>query len=258
VCTLIIGHQVLGPGTVVLAANRDEDPRRPSDPPGFLSQVPRVVGGRDRLAGGTWLALRERHAAVAMLNRRDSRGAGSAGLSTRRSRGLITLEVAGVAVTDRKNRPDLADAALARAREIVARDAYAPFSLAFLSPEVCWVLSHEPSSEPRVTPVTPGWHVLTHSDLDDRSEPRTARLLAGLDSWKPGSAEEMERGLEERLSQHGAPAVCIHEGPMVTVSASIIALGPDLARYAHAEGRPCERPLEDYSRLLAAPKRVVA
>src|SRR6266850_923872 len=94
---------------VVIAANRDEDPARPSDPPGVLNESPRLVGGRDRRAGGTWLAVRERRAAVAMLNRRGvagdapgrpgagagvAVGRGAAGGDTLRSRGLLTLEVA--------------------------------------------------------------------------------------------------------------------------------------------------------------------
>ena len=95
-CTLILGYQVLGAGTLILAANRDENPARPSDPPGLLGESPRVVGGRDRLAGGTWLAIRERSAVVAMLNRRETPGEGAT--TTRGatlSRGLLTLEVAG-------------------------------------------------------------------------------------------------------------------------------------------------------------------
>src|SRR5262249_29501637 len=68
-CTLILGVEVVASGSVLLAANRDEDPARPADPPGVLSESPRLVGGRDRRAGGTWLAVRERRAVVALLNR---------------------------------------------------------------------------------------------------------------------------------------------------------------------------------------------
>ena len=265
-CTLIIGNQVLGPGTVLLGANRDEDPDRPSDPPRLLHESPRVVGGRDRVAGGTWLAIRERRAAVAMLNRRDRAmpGAGTelgteatatnaerASGSTRRSRGLVTLDVASVAVRPKGSGVDeLGDIAIARARAVAKRGSYAPFSLVFLSPESCWVMTHEPPADSRVVQIIPGWHVLTHADLDDPGEPRTARLLAELEDWKPGTAAEAEAGLIERLRQHDAPAVCIHQGTMITVSSSMVALGPGWARYHHVEGRPCERPLADFSGLL--------
>ncbi|HKQ57135.1 MAG TPA: NRDE family protein, partial [Candidatus Eisenbacteria bacterium] len=73
-CTLILGRDVVAPGTVLLAANRDEDPRRPSAPPMVLRERPRLVGGRDLQAGGTWLAVRDARAMVAILNRRDRSG----------------------------------------------------------------------------------------------------------------------------------------------------------------------------------------
>jgi uncharacterized protein with NRDE domain len=63
----------LDPGAAVpliLAAVRDEFADRPWDPPGphWPDQAPGVIGGRDRLAGGTWLAVRAHQApAVAAL-----------------------------------------------------------------------------------------------------------------------------------------------------------------------------------------------
>ena len=242
-CTLIVGRDVVAPHTLVMAANRDEDPDRPSAPPGVLVEEPRVVGGRDLVAGGTWLAIRERRAAVAMLNRRN--GAPAAG---RRSRGLLAIDVAST-----PDRADLAAAARERALEAVREEAYAPFSLLFASAASCWVLAGIPVA-PRVDEIEPGWHVITHSDLDDPLEPRTAWLRAGLAGWAPRSAEEAERGLMDRLREHGGqghPAVCIHGGRMVTVSAATLWLAAGAARYGHAEGRPCETPITDSSSLLA-------
>ena len=278
-CTLIIGNQVLGPGTVTLAANRDEDRSRPSDPPGILSERPRLVGGRDRVAGGTWLAIRERQAAVAMLNRRDRSADGPTRMHDGnrvdasappplRSRGLLTLDVASAGVAPgaaRQGGADLSRAALDRVLRALGEARYAPFSLAFLSPDACWVLGHDGDGEPRVDTVSPGWHVITHADLDDAREPRTAWLLGELSSWKPRSWDDAERGLVQRLSVHGAPpgdrhsgtpAVCIHDGRMVTVSCSVVALAPHEARYRHAEGQPCTQSLIDYSALLAADRPV--
>ena len=63
-CTLILARDVLGPRTILIGANRDERSSRPSAPPGVLRSEPRVVGGMDRQAGGTWLAVREGRAGV--------------------------------------------------------------------------------------------------------------------------------------------------------------------------------------------------
>ena len=247
-CTLILGRDVVAPGTVLLGANRDEDPKRPSDPPRVLRAEPRLVGGRDRVAGGSWLAVRERRAVLAMLNRR----ADVASPAERRSRGQLTLEVAAAPDTG-----DLSQSAVETARNATTRDVYSPFSLLFASPSDCWVLSGNPSGPPRIENIGAGWHVITHADLDDPGEPRTAMLLAGLRDWKPLTLEEAERGLWERLRGHGdgatdsAPAVCIHAGTMRTVSSALVWLSRGQSRYMHVEGRPCETQPMDYTPLLA-------
>jgi hypothetical protein len=251
VCTLILGVDVIGPESVIAGANRDEDPSRPSDPPAVLLAHPRVVGGRDRRAGGTWLAVREARALVAMLNRRDDGPPPAA----RRSRGLLALDTAGV----RGSGAALAGRALARAAldhtlaGLRAGD-YAPFSMVFATPRACWLLAHEPGRPAQVADVSAGWHVLTHTELDDPAEPRAARLLRELEGWRPGSAEAASRGVAERLRQHGdgADASCVHEGRMVTVSSSRVWLAPGEAGYVHIEGRPCVSPEADLTPLLSA------
>jgi hypothetical protein len=263
VCTLIIGRDVIGAETLLLAANRDEDPSRASDPPGVLREDPRLVGGRDRVAKGTWLAVREAKAAVALLNRRDpNRLHATPGL---RSRGLLTLDVAA-APLEEASAPagftadalalddPLARAALVRALALVERDRYAPFTLVFASARAAWALSHQGDHPPRLAAIRAGWSVLTHSDLNDAGEPRTAHLLGQLAGFSPGSRREAEERLEALLRSHGGsgtPGVCLHEGRMVTVSSSLVAFEGEAASYRHADGRPCERPYLDMTSLLA-------
>jgi hypothetical protein len=261
--------EVLGPRTAILAANRDEDPARPSDPPLILSDRPRVVGGRDRRAGGTWLALRGRLAAVAMLNRRprgplpiepgDERGpsSGNPGERSRnlRSRGLLALDVAAAG-------PDgdgTARALLERAESRVRAAPYAPFSLVIASPAGCWLLAYDGGAPPRAIRIDPGWHVLTHEDLDDPREPRAAWLARELWGWVPASRDLAEARLTALLGLHagdaapGSPAVCLHDGPMRTVSAARVWLAPGEAAYHHAEGRPCTASWTDVTPLLDPP-----
>jgi hypothetical protein len=250
-CTLILGRDVLAPRTVLLAANRDEDPGRASAPPGVLSEYPPLAGGRDRVAGGTWLAVRERRAVVALLNRRDASGGPSPPVAGRRSRGLLTLDVATTAAPSGGG---LAGAARATALAAIASAPYAPFSLVFASPAESWLIGVESDGAPRTQTIAPGWHVLTHMDLDDAREPRTAMLLGRLRDFRPAGIDAAIAGLADLLRGHGdnaAPAVCLHSGRMVTVSSSIVWLAEREARYLHADGRPCEHPFDDRTHLLA-------
>jgi Transport and Golgi organisation 2 len=244
VCTLILGVGSGTPGSVLIAANRDEDPARPSDPPRRLADEPPVAGGRDRRLGGTWLAVRGARAVVALLNRAPSPGGPPAGA---RSRGLLTLEVAGV----RASLAGLPASARERALGILGAHPHAPFTLVFASPEGSWAIAHTGDRPPAVTTLAAGWHVVTHADLDDRAEPRTAWLLdrlAGV-SIEGGALARAETLLRTHAGDEG-PAVCIHDRPMATVSASSLWLARDAAIYRHAEGRPCEHAFEDVSDLL--------
>jgi hypothetical protein len=275
-CTLILGRDVLAPATVLLAANRDEDPSRPSDPPMVLRETPRVVGGRDRRAGGTWLAVREGRAVVALLNRRDDSGEPGPEARARPSRGALVLDVASVAedyparLDPTGERHDILErlgdvsgqwlpyASLCRAFEAVWESAYAPCTLLFAAPDSCWLMALEADAPPRFEPIHGGWHVITHADMDDPLEPRTVRLARELADFAPGSLEQAEQRLDDLLRSHGdvdagIPPVCLHAGRRVTVSTSSVWLAAGAARYRHAEGRPCEHPFVDHSHLLRAP-----
>jgi len=242
-CTLILGRDVIAPRTLILGANRDEDPTRPSDPPMVLNESPRIVGGRDRLARGTWLAVREGPAVVALLNRRGQ----PPDTERIRSRGLLTLEVAAKPPAGARQ----------WALEHLAQTAYAPFSLVYATPDDCWILVNE-GGTPRIVEVSPGWHALTHQELDDPTEPRAAYLAQRLRDRPPapGTAEQELAALLREHGEQGTPPVCLHQGRMVTVSSSMVRLDQSRARYLHAEGRPCEHSFQDQSRLLeTAPAR---
>jgi Transport and Golgi organisation 2 len=58
VCTVLLRFRPGARWPVLLAAVRDEFLERPWDPPGaHWPRQPDVLGGRDRLSGGTWLAV---------------------------------------------------------------------------------------------------------------------------------------------------------------------------------------------------------
>jgi len=274
-CTLILGRDLPAPGQILIAANRDEDPARPSEPPRVLREIPRLVGGRDVVAGGTWLAVRagvptgpadtriagrwSAPAAVMLLNRPPLAGRPPG----RRSRGLLVMDV--VAADD----PLLAARDAGRGTEAnpAAGDParwsdYGPCTLVFASPESCWLMALPGDGPARMAEISPGWHVITHAELDDPREPRTAWLVERLRGLAPRSAEHALDALARLLAQHGtvgnagdaaSPAVCIHGGRMPTVSASLVLLSRERVLYRHANGRPCEHAFADQGSLLEQP-----
>jgi uncharacterized protein with NRDE domain len=249
-CTVLIGRDVTGRGEIVIGANRDENPARPSDPPGVLLDSPRLVGGRDRVSGGTWLAVNTEGAersVTLLLNRRPLPGAPVPA----RSRGLLTIDVA------RARDP------LATAQEEAASGRYGPCTLVHVSPAACWWLAIPSASPARAGTIAHGWHAITHAEMDDSSEPRTVwlgRELARDTLMGTGLALAKFASL---LAHHGdasSPAVCLHEGVMRTVSSALIVLrsgqpGQLHDIYRHVEGRPCTQPFVDVSHLLGTPAR---
>lgn len=259
-CTLIAGIDVLAPGTLVLGANRDESPERPTADPGVLVERPRVVGGRDLHSGGTWLAVREGRFVTALMNRRpapdDTRDPAAF-----RSRGLLCLDAAASPALE--GAPDAIDPGtgerhsplLTAALRLLDRDAYAHCTLVGLGTDgEAWAIHAGHGRGPEVTAMAPGWHVVTHADVDDPDELRTRWLLDRLERARPAGVVEAFDLLARLLRIHGedgAPPVCLHRERFPTVSSSLLALGAvDSPRYLHAAGPPCTAAYKDYGHMV--------
>ncbi|MDE2517144.1 MAG: NRDE family protein, partial [Rhodospirillales bacterium] len=96
-CTLVLHHAPGAAFPLLVAANRDEMTARGADAPAaHWPARPAVIGGRDRSAGGTWMAVNRAGVMAAILNRPGSLGPESG----KRSRGelpLLALDHAGAA-----------------------------------------------------------------------------------------------------------------------------------------------------------------
>src|SRR5690242_5058044 len=90
-CLLAVLFQVHPDAPLVLAANRDEVLDRPARAMEVLSPAePRILGGRDLAAGGTWLATSEHGVVAGLTNRPTPTGRDP----TRRSRGELPMVLA--------------------------------------------------------------------------------------------------------------------------------------------------------------------
>jgi uncharacterized protein with NRDE domain len=70
-CLILVAWQTHPDVPLIVAANRDEFYARPSAPAGRWEEDPRVQGGRDLEAGGTWLGIRDDGRFAAVTNLRE-------------------------------------------------------------------------------------------------------------------------------------------------------------------------------------------
>lgn len=169
-CLILFAHQVEARFPLVIAANRDEFHRRPTEPLHWWREPP-VLAGRDAEAGGTWFAVTADGAFAAVTNFREPepRPPGA------RSRGELPL----LALTEPAPR--------LRAHLQRAGDRYAGFNLLWGRAGEIWYASNR-GAEPQRVP--PGLHGLSNHLLDT-PWPKVRRgldgLAAGLDDPTPES-----------------------------------------------------------------------
>ena len=244
VCTVILGWQLWPEAPVFVAANRDELLARPSDPPMLLTDDPPRWGGRDRVAGGTWLAVDPGGGRVAAVTNRHPGGRPPARDATRSSRGDLPLEMLQADDTQ----------AWALASELDA-SRYNPVNVLYASPTAAWSVSLDDEIGRRETLLGPGVHVLTEQDVDDPTDAKTQAIVAAARAAASGaaSAGDLLDAWRQILKGHeaasgGTPA-CIHGDLHGTVSSATVVVtasddedGRHDVRYHHAEGPPCTTP----------------
>jgi uncharacterized protein with NRDE domain len=90
-CLLVVASRIVPDEPLIVGANRDEVLDRPSTAVTVLSAgPPRVIGGRDELSGGTWLAVNRDGVCAGLTNQ----PLGDAKDPTKRSRGELPLAAA--------------------------------------------------------------------------------------------------------------------------------------------------------------------
>ncbi len=254
-CLLVFAWQTEPGYPLVVAANRDERLDRPAHSLCVLrDRSPRILGGRDDVAGGTWLAVNQ-HGVVAGLTNRPAPGGRDL---TMRSRGELPLMLAG--------RPT-ADEAVAHVLETVVPGQYNPAWLLVGDRHSLWYLELDTDLAPTALPLAPGIHVLENVALgqDSPKADRVRSLVLG------GRADDSSlwSGLPSVLADHVLPpgaagatfeddgrsprpgatlAACVHTEEYGTRSAALVRVPRSADARPEmlvADGPPCTAPFVD-------------
>lgn len=236
-CTILVAWRCLGDADFVVAANRDELVARPAVAPGLLSDHPAIYGGRDLLAGGTWLAVTGDGRLAAVTNRGGDSQDEVGRDPGRRSRGELPVVLLGSDAGDDR-----------RMLETIRPGDYNPFNLLVLSADHALVGHGAGGDRLEIVELQPGTHVLCVHDVDDVTHAKELRLRDRLEHALHGvrTAATCVAAMTALLRDHGIDggdamdAVCIHGSTYGTVSASVVTSreGRTLT-YRHAAGRPC-------------------
>jgi len=243
---------------LVVAANRDERLDRRATAMAVLGAgEPRILGGRDEEAGGTWLAVNSRGLVAGLTNRPVPDGRDPA----KRTRGELPL-------------------ALARHRS--AEDAVDEF-VGTVSPadyNPAWFLVGDRTSlffidltrgdRPVATPLPPGVHILENSPLGAPSwKVDHVRSLLGLPTAErrgPALMETLRLVLADHETGASGPttpggrrpetlAACVHTESYGTRSSTLISVPADRRKSPavhYADGHPCTSPFLDAGPLWTA------
>jgi len=159
-CLLVVAHAAVARYKLVIAANRDELHARPTRPAGWWPEPPGLLGGRDLLAGGTWLGVDKRGRIAAVTNVRDGTPR-----EAPHSRGALVTDYLGC------DEP----AASFAARVAAGGDGFAAFNLLLLDgTELRYTGNRAPP-----TRLAPGVHALSNAPLGV-DWPKTATAKAGV------------------------------------------------------------------------------
>lgn len=232
-CTVVILRRPGTPWPLLLAANRDEMVHRAWDPPAaHWPEHPGVVAGRDRTAGGSWMAMNRQGVVAAVLNRVGTLGPAPG----KRSRGELPLFAAAFPSA----------AAAAEAFQALPGAAWRGFNLVLADARDAFFVRGLGHGAPEAVPLPPGVSMVTAHDPNDLTSPRTARHLPRFQAATPPEPEAGDWAAWEALlgddsaAEGRADTLCVPEvGGFATVSSSLVGLAADGRRlWRFAPGPP--------------------
>jgi len=239
-CLLAIQYRLVPESPILVAANREEDYERPSQPPSIQSGKPRVLCGIDQQAGGTWLGVNQHGMFVGACNRVRLMPPVAP-----RSRGVLCRDLL---------RANSAREAVDVALEELSSGRYDGVNYVIADAESGWVVQGCDDAE--VVPLKEGLSIISSGDVNDPRDERVRmaqRLLTLQILDSPVKFLAVASKVFARPpSPPGRPSMVIRNKKRGTVSGTLISLGkkPRDAIFQFADGPPDRNKYEDYSPLL--------
>lgn len=268
-CTLALYFQEFKDYPLIVAANRDEYLTRPSASPQLLVEHPLIFGGKDLLAGGTWLGVNERGLLAGITNRRSD---GQKDSSAARSRGLLCLDIL-------KTKDPAEACALLRGEK--GAD-YQPFNLVVANAQEGYV-AHNVGEKIEWLKLGKGLHVVSNTSIYDEKAAKANHaytlfsdaakqvqqstnrsffqrwFAGGMPAWdQPSFIRLFQKILSNHALRPGSrdpkDAICVHAGNYGTVSSTVIFYMQSEKRffYHHAAAPPCRGAYESYLSIEAS------
>jgi uncharacterized protein with NRDE domain len=250
-CLLIALHRLRSESPLVVAANRDELFARPAVSMAVLrTEAPRILGGRDLLLQGTWMAVNEHGVIAALTNAsgtllRDP---------SKRSRGELPLMLAMYASAE------------AAAQALISRldpASYNPCWIFVGDRDHLFYIELQPGAPLRAEQLPPGIHVLENQPLTPPSvkaafiRDRVERALAQCQNLQPALYDVLRsHELPPAAQTSTSPlrpaatfAACVHGAANGTRTAAIVQVpaarqAAARPRIAFTDGPPCTQPLQ--------------
>jgi uncharacterized protein with NRDE domain len=254
-CLLIVVSRVDPEAPLVVAANRDERVDRPAVPMTVLREHgPRILGGLDEEAGGTWLAVNEHGVAAGLTNRPSPEGRDP----SKRTRGELPIMLAGHA--------DAREAA----GDFVERINPGDFNPAWLlvgDRRTLYALDLSLGDRPVARSLGPGVHILENNPIDPPS-PKVDHVRALLGDIGALRGRQLVARLRSVLADHTTPsgpadtarrpeslAACVHTPDYGTRSSTVVRVpvsetSPPEVLYTG--GHPCTAPFVEATSLWGA------
>ena len=257
-CLLAVVFRSHPDAALIVAANRDEWLARPASPTRVLrADHPRILGGRDEEAHGTWLAVSERGLVAGLTNQPTPHGRNP----SKKSRGLLPLMLANHAT---------AEAAVKAFAEQVRSPEYNPCWMMVGDRRSLYYLDVTTRGIPGVRELGPGTWVLENRPLEAPSAKAdwVRGALQAAPTWRGKTLVDNlgllmrshivpdEEGALEPWRPITTRAACVHAGPYGTRSSTLALVPNDRHRRPDvwvADGPPCTVAYTRQNRLWQGP-----